>query len=168
MGLKFKAKGPVADSWRDAPVLRLYSDGSASGATNTERLGGWGWILCEPGGEAAPIEGASGRCPGPRTTSQRSELLAAFYGLAHLNELVANGTWTGGVVEVRTDSQYVITVAGNNKPPKANEDLVQRLRGAKALLEAGGVRVRFCHIKAHAGHPGNEMADSLATLWRQS
>src|SRR4051812_3170531 len=102
MGLKFKARGPVPATWRDAAVLRLYTDGSAWPNPNTERQGGWGWVLCEPGQEADPIEGASGRCPGPRTTNQRSELLAAFYGLAHLNELVVNDWCAPTKVEVLT------------------------------------------------------------------
>jgi ribonuclease HI len=132
--------------------------------------GGWGYVLCEPGGEGAPLEGASGRCPGPRTTNQRSELRAAVYGLNHVLGLCEAGEWCGSVLEVYTDSEYVIGHGVGRKrvtPKLANADLVEQLRAAIACLVATGVRVGFRYIEAHAGHPGNEAADQLAGLWRQ-
>jgi ribonuclease HI len=164
MGLK-----ALPANWHDAPTLRLYTDGSSVPNPNTDRGGGWGWVLCEPGAEASPVEGASGRCPGPTTTNQRSELRAAIYGLTHVLGLCESGAWTGGVLEVHTDSEYVIGHGcGRWRVTRklANADLANQLHAAVALLVAAGVRVGFRYIEAHAGHPGNEAADKLAGLWR--
>jgi ribonuclease HI len=99
------------------------------------------------------------------TTSQRSELRAAAYGLNHVLEWTESGVWTGREVELWTDSQYVLTMLRGGKA-RANPDLVAQLLAAKAMLEAAGVAVRMRHVAAHRGHVGNEMADQLSTLWR--
>jgi ribonuclease HI len=168
MGFKFRARGPVPATWHDAPTLRLYTDGSAYPATNSVRGGGWGFVLCEPDGEASPIEGQSGRCPGPHTTSQRSELQAAVHGLTHVLRLAEDGAWSGSRLELCADSQYVLLMLRVPKLAKAraNQDLVAQLRAARSLLEAAGIRLDLRWVKGHGESLGNQHADQLSTLWR--
>jgi ribonuclease HI len=148
-----------------APILRLYTDGSCHPNPNADRGGGWGFVLCEPGGEDEPLEGQSGRSPDTHTTNNRMELRAACYGLQHVLALRETGRWLGGAVELWTDSEYVLTRVAC-KPTPLNGDLVQQLQATIALCRAAGIRVTSHHCRGHAGIPGNEHADALAGLWR--
>ena len=63
------------------------------------------------------------------------------------------------------DSTYAINVAtGKWRGRPANGELARRLRAAaRALIrDRGAPSVRFVHVRAHRGEPGNETADALA------
>jgi ribonuclease HI len=66
---------------------------------------------------------------------------------------------------VRFDSMYVAAVCCGIWEPKTTIKLVRhaRRRNAEAV---GLANVAFVHIKAHAGHYGNEKADRLADMGR--
>ena len=58
---------------------------------------------------------------------------------------------------VYTDSQYAIGVLQKGWKAKANLELIASIRAA---LKGRPVELRY--VKGHAGHPGNERADTLA------
>ena len=70
-----------------------------------------------------------------------------------------------GVVAFRVDSTYAINVAtGKWAPRSRNGELARRLRRAAfdLISRRGAPSVRFEHVRAHTGEPGNESADALA------
>ncbi len=99
----------------------------------------------------------------PATTNNRMELMAAIRGLAALREPC--------VAELYTDSQYLMKgitswISGwkrngwrtrDNSPVK-NEDLWRALDE-----QCQRHTVNWKWLKGHAGHPGNERCDVLAT-----
>lgn len=133
----------------------VYTDGACSGNPGP---GGWGAVLSYGdhekelyGGEAAP------------TTNNRMELTAPIQALESLTR--------PSVVHIHTDSSYVRngitswlrkwkrngwrTSAGQ---PVKNADLWRRLEEATERHQ-----VEWFWVKGHAGDPGNERADRLAT-----
>ena len=73
-----------------------------------------------------------------------------------------------GTVAFCVDSTYAINVAtGKWRARPANGELTRRLRAAARalILERGAPSVRFQHVRAHMGVPGNETA---ATPWRRA
>lgn len=96
------------------------------------------------------------------TTNNRMELTAAIEALKAIKRPCP--------VELYTDSNYVKTgisewivnwkkrgwKTAQNKPVQ-NADLWQQLDTLASAFD-----IRWCWIKGHSGHPGNEMADQLA------
>lgn len=132
--------------------ILLHTDGSCIGNPGP---GGWGVFLAMGTVEREMSGGEK------HTTNNRMEMTAVIRGLEALKERCD--------VTVVSDSKYVIdnirgvntwrargwkTTAG--KPVK-NQDLWVEL---DALC--GVQQVTFQWVKGHAGHPGNERADSLA------
>ena len=118
--------------------------------------GGWGAVLLF-GEHERELKGSE-----DATTNNRMELLAAISALEALSESCR--------VVLTTDSTYVkdgITKWIRNwkangwrtaaKKPVKNQDLWQKLDA-----ECARHQVEWCWVKGHAGHPGNERADSLA------
>lgn len=140
-------------------VIEIYTDGACSGNPGP---GGWGVVLNWRGHEKELSGGE------PDTTNNRMELMAAIQALESLKR--------ASVVDLHTDSTYVkdgITkwIHGwkrngwktSAKKPVKNEDLWKRLDAALS-----GHQVSWHWVKGHAGHPGNERADDLATTAAQA
>ncbi len=143
-----------------AMEVHIFADGACSGNPGP---GGWGAILkCPTLNMEKHLSGAAGD-----TTNNRMELTAVIEGLKALK--------TPCDVTVTTDSRYVVDAfekrwlvnwqkngwRSASKQPVKNIDLWQ------ALLEAAlPHRVRWQWIRGHAGHPENELADSLAVKAR--
>jgi len=133
----------------------VWSDGSCLGNPGP---GGYAAIVLSPdGGEFATATGSA-----RHSTNQRMELKAAAEGLSRVPE--------GARAEVRTDSKYVVDgmsgwVAGWKRRGwrKADGAPVANLEFWKALdLEASKRKVRWTHVRGHAGVDMNERCDQLA------
>lgn len=140
----------------------IYTDGSARG--NPNGPGGYGVVLqyVDGGGKLHEKEFSQGYI---KTTNNRMELMAAIAGLEALKRPCD--------VRLYSDSQYLCNAFNNhwidgwikkgwrrskNEPVK-NRDLWERLLAAKTPHN-----VEFIWVKGHAGNPGNERCDELATV----
>jgi len=132
----------------------IFTDGSARGNPGP---GGWGSITLTSD-KAFELGGRE-----EHTTNNRMELTAVVSAL----ESIKNER----EITIFTDSAYVLNgitrwVKGwvkNNWKTSAKEDVVNRDLWEK-LVEAVGHRViDWKLIKGHAGHPGNERCDIIAT-----
>jgi ribonuclease HI len=139
----------------------VYSDGACSGNPGP---GGWAWVSLA-GGEIR--EGYGGD---PLTTNNRMELVGAIEGLAAIEARISSGELSAGLVEIRTDSQYVkngvttwiISWKRNGwrtagKSPVKNKDLWERLDALSSSLGA-----RWTWVEGHSGEAWNERCDELA------
>lgn len=139
----------------------LYTDGSARG--NPNGPGGYGAVLqyVDASGKLHEREYSQGYI---KTTNNRMELMAAIAGLEALIKPCN--------VKLYSDSRYLCNAfnqhwiegwikkgwkRGKNEPVK-NRDLWERLLVAKKPHN-----VEFLWVKGHAGNPGNERCDILAT-----
>lgn len=139
----------------------IYTDGSARG--NPNGPGGYGTVLeyTDTKGTVHKREYAAGY---KKTTNNRMELMAAIVGLEALIKPCE--------VELYSDSQYLVKAFNENwivgwqkknwmrskHEPVKNTDLWKRLLKAMEPHQ-----VRYIWVKGHAGHPGNERCDQLAT-----
>jgi ribonuclease HI len=112
--------------------------------------GGWG-LLIE--GDK-PIEQFGGEI---ETTNNRMELRAIIEAVRYSKRLKP--------LIVRTDSQLCLLCAVGRWKRKTNLDLWQSLDGAVAGL---GAMVVYEWWRGHCGTPGNERADELAAMGRES
>lgn len=134
-------------------VLYMHTDGACRGNPGP---GGWGVLLQYQGTDKHLYGGET------NTTNNRMELMAAIKGLEALTK--------PSQIELNTDSKYVLKgitewlpqwkrrgwKTAANKPVK-NIDLWQRLDKVAQEHE-----IKWCWVKGHSGHPGNECADQLA------
>ena len=141
--------------------VTIYTDGSARG--NPDGPGGYGTVLqfIDSKGQLHEREFSAGY---KKTTNNRMELMAAIVGLEALLKPCQ--------VELYSDSQYLVKAfndrwidgwiknnwKNSRKEPVKNIDLWKRLLEAKKNHD-----VKFIWVKGHAGHPGNERCDQLAT-----
>ena len=136
-------------------VVDMYTDGACRGNPGP---GGWAAILAYRDHERS-FSGAE-----RNTTNNRMELMAAIRGLEALKRPCR--------VRLVTDSKYVKNGITDwlrawkrrgwktaSRAPVKNVDLWQRLDGAVSPHQ-----VDWVWVKGHAGHAGNERADSLARL----
>jgi ribonuclease HI len=132
--------------------VTIYTDGACSGNPGP---GGWGAVL-RYGDKEKEISGSE-----PETTNNRMELMAAIMALESLKRACD--------VDLYTDSEYVRggmtqwmkkwkADGWKKKGGLKNADLWQRLDAVAAKHN-----VKFHWVKGHAGDPGNERADALAT-----
>lgn len=134
-------------------ITNIYADGGCRGNPGP---GGWG-VLLQSGSNEKELWGGEAD-----TTNNRMELTAVIRALEALKR--------PGVLLVHTDSQYVQKGISEwihnwkrngwrtaDKKPVKNADLWQKL---DALAQTH--QIKWLWVKGHAGHPGNERADSLA------
>ncbi len=136
------------------PEVILFTDGACSGNPGP---GGWGFILRHPK-SGKEIERSGGEA---RTTNNRMEMLAVIEGLKALTRPTS--------VELVSDSKYVLQGIEEWMPgwkrrgwkkkdgPIKNLELWQELDSLVAQH-----RIKFTHVRGHAGHPENERCDELA------
>ena len=122
-------------------TVEIYTDGSC--LRNPGGPGGWAAIL--------PIDGEMWLATGwaYKTTNNRMELTAAIEGLCRVP--------LGFRVRVFSDSEYLVKTMSLGWKRRKNKDLWERLDN-----QVAGREVSWEWVKAHAGHPLNEMADRSA------
>lgn len=141
--------------------VTIYTDGAARG--NPNGPGGYGTVLeyVDSKGQVHKREYSAGY---RKTTNNRMELMAAIVGLEALIKPCQ--------VDLYSDSQYLVKAFNdrwiegwqrknwmrNRNEPVKNVDLWKRLLKAMEPHQ-----VTFIWVKGHAGHPGNERCDQLAT-----
>lgn len=128
--------------------VSLFSDGSC---LKNPGPGGWAYIL-EFGIHTKNASGAV-----PNTTNNQMELLAVINGLKALKEPCK--------VNLYTDSSYAanginIWLEGWKKKHYKNVKNVELWQELDSLIQTHQVKAHW--IKAHAGHPQNELCDKLA------
>ncbi|MBI2855857.1 MAG: cyclic pyranopterin monophosphate synthase MoaC [Chloroflexi bacterium] len=123
-----------------AEAIHIYTDGACLGNPGP---GGWAAIIEQAGSKKA----VAGR--EDETTNNRMEIMAAIKGL--------EATPERSEVTVYSDSQYLVNTMTRGWKRMANQDLW-------AMLDAvtGHRRVSWEWVRGHAGHPGNEEANTLA------
>jgi ribonuclease HI len=138
--------------------VQLFADGACSGNPGP---GGWAFVLRHLA-SGKEKEGSGGE---RETTNNRMEMTAVIRGLEALKrpasiELVTDSTYVGkGVSEwlPKWKLNGWRRREGSRWAEVKNEDLWRRL---DALLQRH--RVRFTHVRGHAGHVENERCDTLA------
>ncbi|HEY9480868.1 MAG TPA: ribonuclease HI [Candidatus Paceibacterota bacterium] len=138
-------------------TIEIYTDGSSRGNPGP---GGWGAII-RTEKEVKELGGRE-----DHTTNNRMELSAAINALVYVDENDMNGD-----IVLQTDSKYVIQgitkwVKGwerngwktADKKDVGNRDLWEALSFASK-----GLSVEWKYVEGHAGHPGNERCDEIAT-----
>jgi ribonuclease HI len=124
-----------------ADQIVAYTDGACSGNPGPAGLG----VVLLHGGERRELSEYLG--VGTNNIAELTAILRALE--AHEGEQP---------LLVHTDSQYAIGVLTKNWKPKANQELIQRI---KERMQAHR-RLRFVYVPGHAGVPLNERADALA------
>jgi ribonuclease HI len=124
----------------------VYCDGACSGNPGP---GAWAYRLEWPDGAVDEAAGADST-----TTNNREELKAVREALRAIRGRV--GTDPAWRIVVRTDSLGVINWLTRRWKRNKNLDLFPEI---DSLMDS---RVRFEHVRGHAGIPGNERVDQLA------
>lgn len=163
--------------------MTIYTDGSSRGNPGP---GGWAAIILTDD-EVVELGGRE-----DLTTNNRMELMGTIEGLRHVSsssffvrkedekgdesERTTNNEQRITSLEVCTDSEYVKKgmtewIAGwikkgwktSTKKDVLNRDLWEKLLHEDTRLRQSGVAVMWKYVRGHAGIPGNERADTIAT-----
>ena len=132
-----------AEKEQPADAIIIHTDGASSGNPGPSGIG----ILLKFG----PYEKEISRFIGI-ATNNIAELEAIRIGLKAVKDRKKP-------VRIYTDSSYALGLLTKNWKAKKNPELVAEIR--KLLLSFSDIR--FYKVKGHAGDPGNERADLLAT-----
>jgi ribonuclease HI len=134
-----------------AKLISVYSDGSSGGSSKGAI--GWGFVVTDweeilGAGSGADTEG----------TNNVAELQGAIAGLRHV---VERGLHEGNLVELVSDSEYVLGVASGKFDPQKNLELAGEIR--KLAIET---KCRTRWVRGHSGESFNEKCDELAKMAR--
>jgi ribonuclease HI len=132
----------------------IFTDGSCRGNPGP---GGWGVLIKNmDNGNEEILRGGE-----PKTTNNKMELMAVLQALAEFEPCTENPP----KLKIYSDSNYVVKGATEWLPGwvkcgfkgKKNVDMW------KAYLKlSDGLDIEFEWVKAHNGHPENELVDSVA------
>lgn len=153
---------------RERP-LQIYTDGSCVNYKSPKQrakhgCGGWAFIV------RLPERNHYGHgFSAPPQTNQTMELQAV---LEAMKWAIENG-YTDEFVTIRSDSLYVINGMVSHWRHEAAETDFENVPNAelwRQLHHAGEKmrRLRFVHVKGHAGNKYNEMCDRIASRARRS
>ena len=136
-------------------VVVIYTDGACWGNPGP---GGWGAVLAYGTYEKTLCGGTA-----EETTNNRMELTAPIEALSALKRPMSVKLYTDSTYVRDGITKWVFKWKANNwrtstKQPVKNLDLWQQLD-----LAVQNHQVEWHWVKGHAGHPGNELADQLAT-----
>lgn len=138
-------------------AITIFTDGSSRGNPGP---GGWAAII-RTGKEVFELGGRE-----DHTTNNRMELAAAINALAYVDENDVEGD-----ILLQSDSKYVIKgitewVKGwqrNGWKTAGKKDVENRDLWEALYLVATGLVIEWKYVEGHAGHPGNERCDEIAT-----
>jgi ribonuclease HI len=147
-------RAPYDPAVPDEPVVTIYTDGACHGNPGP---GGWG-VLLRYGEHERELYGGE-----DATTNNRMELMAAIQALETLSRPSVVALYTDSSYVRNGIRQWIANWKANGwktaaKKPVKNEDLWRRLDAATERHT-----VEWHWVKGHAGDPGNERADALAT-----
>lgn len=136
-------------------TVDIYTDGSC-----IDNKGGYGYVLVNAN---ETFTGKKGRVPYIPCTNNIAELYAIYMALKNHPDININ---------IYSDSEYSVNIFSKWLNywkglgwKRTNGDKIQNLELIKeieSVLNAKNRLVTFKHVRGHAGHPINEMADSLA------
>lgn len=134
----------------------VFTDGASRGNPGA---GGWGAIIVE-GNKITELGGNE-----PRTTNNRMEIAAAIGALEQIPK--------GAKVCLYTDSGYLVNgitkwIHGwqrNNWKTQAKQDVLNKELWQTLCLLASDRQIDWIQVKGHAGVPGNNRADEIATAF---
>lgn len=133
-------------------MISVYSDGS-SGARGG-KAGGWAFVVVRDEVEVI----TAGYGSDPSTTNNVMELTGAIRGLEAVAVARAMGlVRPDELIELVSDSQYVLGLASGGYTPSTNLELAKEV---KRLLSDLNGRTRW--VRGHQGDTWNERCDSLA------
>jgi len=145
-------------------TIIIFTDGASRGNPGP---GGWAAVI------AMPVEDRAIELGGreEHTTNNRMELTSALNALLHIKHLEED-------VVVNTDSSYLIQgitkwVKGwikngwttQGREEVQNRDLWELLTAVLEGREDKGSKTDWQHVSGHAGIPGNERCDEIATVY---
>ena len=152
---------------RKTMKITIYTDGSSRGNPGP---GGWAAIILTDT-EVVELGGNE-----KVTTNNRMELMGTIEGLKHVNNQSFGDDTSTMTVELCTDSEYVKKgmtewIRGwiakgwktSTKKDVLNRDLWELLLHEEMRLKQSGVTLTWKYVRGHAGVPGNERADTIAT-----
>jgi ribonuclease HI len=138
--IRSKRKDPPMD---DASAIHVYTDGASSGNPGPAGIG----IFLRYGIHEKTISKYIGTA-----TNNIAELEAIRAALAEIKNPELP-------VKIYTDSSYALGLLSLGWKPKKNQDLVLAIKKSMKKFRD----LQFVKVRGHAGDPGNEMADRLAT-----
>jgi len=144
-GSKSAAAAAVAARELPEDAIVVYADGACSGNPGPAGIG----VVVQDG----PVRRELSQYLG-RGTNNIAELTAILEAAVVVEALEA----VDRPVRIHTDSRYSIGVLSLGWQPKANQDLIKRVKQALSKLRD----VELIHVPGHAGVPLNERADALA------
>ncbi|MEM7153411.1 MAG: ribonuclease H [Myxococcota bacterium] len=129
----------------DADTIVIYTDGACSGNPGPAGIG----VYFERPGQSVEISEFLGS-----GTNNIAELSAILRGLQTLRDDEREG-----LIHLYTDSAWSLGVLIGGWKAKTNTDLIDKIKAEMDTLP----RLELLKVRGHAGHPGNEEADRLAT-----
>jgi len=140
---KTVAKMTAGKLGENGDSIRIFTDGASSGNPGPAGIG----VFLQYGKHEKEISRFIGTA-----TNNVAELKAIEAGLLALKQ-------TDVPVRLFTDSNYAYGVLALNWKPRKNQQFVESIKKMMARFED----LKIVKVKGHAGHPGNERADFLAT-----
>ncbi len=139
-----KTAAPQAPVPNEQPeAIHIYTDGACSGNPGPAGIG----VVMQYGRHSKEISRSIGMA-----TNNIAELAAVKAAL----EAVKDRSLP---VVLHTDSTYVLGVLAKGWKAKENQEMVEEIRRLTRRFS----NLQFTKVKGHAGHPGNERADQLAS-----
>ena len=157
--LLFPEQEPPTPATDHNARVKYFTDGSGSrGKCTKHTLAGWGWSHCK--------EGLWVEASGPVITDHNApDYMGAEVGSNNTGELTAIAEALLHAKEhqhtphIHTDSLWSINVLTGRWRPQRHKQLVGYI---KSIISSFTCKVRFQWVQGHAGHEGNEKADTLA------
>lgn len=158
-------------------ILKIYTDGAYS---PKDKCGGWSMVIqAFTDGGFRQYEFSGGE---QGSSNNKMELTAAIKALSFARQFILKAKSPSNMsVFIISDSAYVVNAVNNawitkwkllhwfkvDGEPVKNKELWVKFDKLLSSVKAGGVFIKFIHVRGHVGDPGNELADALAVAARK-